>query len=352
MNPESTTSQNTAYLNGPHAGEPFSGKQSSGGAGNPIREDSLHKEQTLRTKINVSPPAAASSTYELSEHANSGMRSSLPHKVVGSKDMNDSFVIGPPFYSIPIPKSLTLCPSSTPHPPYPPEASCKVPVHCTMPDHLRTSESAMCGSPHSGKDFVVPDGLYGGGTSPPEFCNLLGQDQHVLMKNTQHVIARNPLSINIGAQAIPDHLTLDYPNTMVPCDDDGRVVAVDMNTTTQRQPGVKGQWGVGEDRILSKLVKRYGTRRWSLISTFMASELTIVTSGCVMGNILGLLSSREATCECNLPQSVISKKSSITGLQLRQIVGYKDGYKLIPQPTVKDGWSAQMSHYYVLSYNF
>jgi hypothetical protein len=35
---------------------------------------------------------------------------------------------------------------------------------------------------------------------------------------------------------------------------------------------VKGQWGCAEDRIVSKLVNRYGTRRWSLISTFLASE--------------------------------------------------------------------------------
>ncbi|EFJ15461.1 hypothetical protein SELMODRAFT_118412 [Selaginella moellendorffii] len=35
---------------------------------------------------------------------------------------------------------------------------------------------------------------------------------------------------------------------------------------------VKGQWSLAEDKSLVKLVKQYGTRRWSLISTFMANR--------------------------------------------------------------------------------
>ncbi|CAM6112376.1 unnamed protein product [Calypogeia fissa] len=34
----------------------------------------------------------------------------------------------------------------------------------------------------------------------------------------------------------------------------------------------KGQWRLSEDKLLSKLVKNYGTRRWSLIATFMTNR--------------------------------------------------------------------------------
>ena len=148
-------------------------------------------------------------------------------------------------------------------------------------EQVRTPESATRG-PSESAGVVYSShqgGCYGGGRSPPpEFCNLLGQDQHVLMRrNSQYVIARHPLKMPVGALALCGHQALDFPNPTAPCVPPNGIhevhlVPVDRTSATQRQPGVKGQWGAAEDRVLSKLVKRYGSRRWSLISTFMASE--------------------------------------------------------------------------------
>jgi hypothetical protein len=65
---------------------------------------------------------------------------------------------------------------------------------------------------------------------------------------------------------------------------------------------VKGQWGCAEDRIVSKLVKRYGTRRWSLISTFLASESV---SFCII-----LLTAMFSLSSSSSPSSSSSSSSS------------------------------------------
>ncbi|KAG0566451.1 hypothetical protein KC19_7G065000 [Ceratodon purpureus] len=163
------------------------------------------------------------------------------------------------------------------------DAVSKEPLDCRMQGHeqVRTPESATRG-PSESAGVVYSShqgGCYGGGRSPPpEFCNLLGQDQHVLMRrNSQYVIARHPLKMPVGALALCGHQALDFPNPTAPCVPPNGIhevhlVPVDRTSATQRQPGVKGQWGAAEDRVLSKLVKRYGSRRWSLISTFMANR--------------------------------------------------------------------------------
>nr|PNR39655.1 hypothetical protein PHYPA_019934 [Physcomitrium patens] len=119
----------------------------------------------------------------------------------------------------------------------------------------------------------------GGRISSPEFCNLLGQDKHVLMrKNGQYTSPNDPLKMQVGGLAPSEHQTFDLANATalgyVPLGDVHEVhtVPMDKSSSTLRQPGMKGQWGAAEDRVLRKLVKQYGSRRWSLISTFMASE--------------------------------------------------------------------------------
>lgn len=134
-------------------------------------------------------------------------------------------------------------------------------------------------SEFAGVVYSYQSGRYGNSKkSPPEFCNLLGQDKHVLMtKNNQYAFAGDPFKMQVGSLALCGHEALDIPNGIGPYVlpsgiHDVHIVPVDRTNSMQRQTRLKGQWGVAEDRILSKLVKRYGSRHWSLISTFMASE--------------------------------------------------------------------------------
>lgn len=235
----------------------------------------------------ISTPTAAvpGSRHEPSEscpESNSGMNSSLAENLAAST--NGTFQRGS--FQKPCPSYPTAKPSS------PSYAVSKEPLDCRMQRHeqVRTPESASR-RPSESAGVVYSShrgGRFGGGrSSPPEFCNLLGQDQHVLMRrNSQYAIARHPLKMQVDALALCGHQALDFPNATAPYVPptgihEVHVVPVDRTGSAQRQPGVKGQWGAAEDRVLSKLVKRYGSRRWSLISTFMASEYRYCLFSCI-----------------------------------------------------------------------
>lgn len=100
----------------------------------------------------------------------------------------------------------------------------------------------------------------------------------LMRKNGQYTSPNDPLKMQVGGLAPSEHQTFDLANATalgyVPLGDVHEVhtVPMDKSSSTLRQPGMKGQWGAAEDRVLRKLVKQYGSRRWSLISTFMASE--------------------------------------------------------------------------------
>jgi hypothetical protein len=243
------------------------------------RDESSPKGHPSVARISTPSPPPAGTRHEPSEScpgSSSGMNSTLAENVTAST--NGTFQRAS--FLRPCPSYPTAEPTSPSHasslPAHTPGAVSKEPLDCRMPPESATrgpSESAgVVYSSHQG-------GRFGGGrSSPPEFCNLLGQDQHVLMRrNSQYAIARHPLKMQVGALALCGHQALDFPNATAPCVPltgihEVHLVPVDRTSSTQRQPGVKGQWGAAEDRVLSKLVKRYGSRRWSLISTFMASK--------------------------------------------------------------------------------
>ncbi len=104
-------------------------------------------------------------------------------------------------------------------------------------------------------------------SSVSEFCSSqiiqgsLDQQEHVQQSygSASHELDKQ-LVINVAATSDDDNNNKTFPNSS-------------QQQQQQSLAGrVKGQWGCAEDRIVSKLVKRYGTRRWSLISTFLASE--------------------------------------------------------------------------------
>lgn len=167
--------------------------------------------------------------------------------------------------------SPTQAPSSSPRPA---ERPSKEPLDCRLPrqDQGRSPECTMRGPSQSGAGRY-PQGGYAG-DRPAEFCKFLDQDQnHVFMRNSHYAAGRDELKKLGALSAIPCSQALDFANApSTQMSGVEKPVLSDERNATQRQPGVKGQWGAAEDRVLSKLVKRYGTRRWSLISTFMASK--------------------------------------------------------------------------------
>ncbi|CAK9222235.1 unnamed protein product [Sphagnum troendelagicum] len=143
-------------------------------------------------------------------------------------------------------------------------------LHCVLETTTSGPMSAaellnLHSSSSSSAAAAAADIVVNSSSSLSEFCSSqiiqgsLDQQEHVQQSHGSptHELDKQ-LGINVAATS-DDNNNKNFPHS-----------------SQQQQQSlagrVKGQWGCAEDRIVSKLVKRYGTRRWSLISTFLANR--------------------------------------------------------------------------------
>jgi hypothetical protein len=172
-------------------------------------------------------------------------------------------------------------------------------LHCvletTTSGPMSAAELLNLHSSSSSSAAAAADIVVSSSSSVSEFCSSqiiqgsLDQQEHVQQSHgsATHELDKQ-LGINVAA-------TSD--------DNDNKTFPHSSQQQQQSLAGrVKGQWGCAEDRIVSKLVKRYGTRRWSLISTFLASESV---SFCII-----LLTAMLSLSSSSSPSSSSSSSSS------------------------------------------
>jgi hypothetical protein len=144
-------------------------------------------------------------------------------------------------------------------------------LHCvletTTSGRMSAAELLNLHSSSSSAAAAAADIVVSSSSSVSEFCSSqiiqgsLDQQEHVQQSHgsATHELDKQ-LVINVAATSDDNNNNQTFPHSS-------------QQQQQQSLAGrVKGQWGCAEDRIVSKLVKRYGTRRWSLISTFLASE--------------------------------------------------------------------------------
>jgi hypothetical protein len=145
-------------------------------------------------------------------------------------------------------------------------------LHCvletTTSGPMSAAELLNLHSSSSSAAAAAADIVVSSSSSVSEFCSSqiiqgsLDQQEHVQQSHgsATHELDKQ-LVINVAATSDDNDNNKTFPHSS------------QQQQQQQSLAGrVKGQWGCAEDRIVSKLVKRYGTRRWSLISTFLASE--------------------------------------------------------------------------------
>jgi hypothetical protein len=163
---------------------------------------------------------------------------------------------------------------------------------------LLNLHSSSSSSTAAAADIVVSSS-----SSVSEFCSSkiiqgsLDQHEHVQQSHgsATHELDKQ-LVINVAATSDDNNNNQTFPHSS------------QQQQQQQQQQSlagrVKGQWGCAEDRIVSKLVNRYGTRRWSLISTFLASESV---SFCII-----LLTAMLSLSSSSSPSSSSSSSSSVS----------------------------------------
>jgi hypothetical protein len=177
------------------------------------------------------------------------------------------------------------------------ETTTSGPMSAAEPLNLHSSSSSSSAAA-AAADIVVSSS-----SSVSEFCSSqiiqgsLDQQEHVQQSHgsaTQELDKQ--LVINVAATSDDNNNNKTFPHS-----------SQQQQQQQQSLAGrVKGQWGCAEDRIVSKLVKRYGTRRWSLISTFLASESV---SFCII-----LLTAMLSLSSSSSPSSSSSSSSSSVSL--------------------------------------
>ncbi|CAM6027339.1 unnamed protein product [Sphagnum balticum] len=145
-------------------------------------------------------------------------------------------------------------------------------LHCvletTTSGPMSAAELLNLHSSSSSSAAAAADIVVSSSSSVSEFCSSqiiqgsLDQQEHVQQSHgsATHELDKQ-LVINVAAISDDNNNNQTFPHSS------------QQQQQQQSLAGrVKGQWGCAEDRIVSKLVKRYGTRRWSLISTFLANR--------------------------------------------------------------------------------
>ncbi|BBN04987.1 protein MpR2R3-MYB15 [Marchantia polymorpha subsp. ruderalis] len=138
----------------------------------------------------------------------------------------------------------------------------KGPVNCTMQTSLRQPEVYLGSSPH----LVVLSPALNAYTanSPGLICSPVNEEYiWNSLQSGQH--SRETKTSD------PSKTTNDFSS--LPSSGRETVAVASEGRTTPQRPCGKGHWGIADDRLLIKLVNTYGTRRWSLIATFMSNRL-------------------------------------------------------------------------------
>ncbi|KAG6557041.1 hypothetical protein Mapa_000967 [Marchantia paleacea] len=137
----------------------------------------------------------------------------------------------------------------------------KGPVNCTMQTSLRQPEVYLGSSPHL---VVLSPALNAySASSPGLICSPVNQEYiWNSLQTGQH--SRETKTSDLSK------MTSDFSS--LPSSGRETVAVASEGRSTLQRPSGKGHWGIADDRLLIKLVNTYGTRRWSLIATFMSSE--------------------------------------------------------------------------------